>query len=90
MPILPPQPSILLESLRNMGYTLKSAIADIVDNEYMLADDLLVAPIASGTGDEREVYLPTSAAWCDYFTGEDVPPGKFTVKTKGIPVYRKK
>lgn len=32
MPELPPQPSILLESLRNMGYTLKSAIADIVDN----------------------------------------------------------
>ena len=56
----------------------------------MLCDDLLVAPIASGTGDEREVYLPTSAAWCDYFTGEDVPSGKFTVKTKGIPVYRKK
>ena len=61
-----------------------------IDNEYMLCDDLLVAPIASGTGDEREVYLPTSAAWCDYFTGEDVPSGKFTVKTKGIPVYRKK
>ena len=32
MPELPPQPSILLESLRNMGYTLKSAIADIIDN----------------------------------------------------------
>ena len=32
MPELPPHPSILLESLRNMGYTLKSAIADIVDN----------------------------------------------------------
>lgn len=32
MPELPPQPCILLESLRNMGYTLKSAIADIVDN----------------------------------------------------------
>ncbi|MBO5218785.1 MAG: hypothetical protein J6C52_05095, partial [Clostridia bacterium] len=61
-----------------------------IDNEYMLCDDLLVAPIASGTGDEREVYLPASAEWCDYFTGEDVPSGKFTVKTKGIPVYRKK
>ena len=61
-----------------------------IDNEYMLCDDLLVAPIASGTGDEREVYLPASAEWCDYFTGEDVPSGKFTAKTKGIPVYRKK
>jgi alpha-D-xyloside xylohydrolase len=61
-----------------------------IDNEYMFCEDLLVAPIASGRGDEREVYLPTSAAWCDYFTGEDVPSGKFVVKTKGIPVYRKK
>lgn len=32
MPALPPKPSILLESLRHMGYTLKSAIADIIDN----------------------------------------------------------
>ncbi|MBE6611952.1 MAG: glycoside hydrolase, partial [Ruminococcaceae bacterium] len=61
-----------------------------IDNEYMFCEDLLVAPIASGAGDEREVYLPESAKWCDYFTGEDVPSGRFTVKTKGIPVYRKK
>lgn len=32
MPELPPQPRILLESLRHMGYTLKSAISDIIDN----------------------------------------------------------
>ena len=61
-----------------------------IDNEYMFCEDLLVAPIASGTGDEREVYLPKDATWCDYFTGEDVPSGKFVVKTKGIPVYRRK
>jgi len=60
-----------------------------IDNEYMFCDDLLVAPIAFGTGDEREVYLPVSAEWCDYFTGERVPSGKFTVKTSGIPVYKK-
>lgn len=59
-----------------------------IDDEYMFCDDLLVAPIASGTGDEREVYLPTSCSWCDYFTGEDVPSGRFKVNTKGIPVYR--
>lgn len=37
MPELPPHPSILLESLRNMGYTLKSAIADIIDNSISAA-----------------------------------------------------
>lgn len=61
-----------------------------IDDEYMLCDDLLVAPIASGAGDEREVYLPTASKWCDYFTGEDVPSGRFRVNTKGIPVYRRK
>lgn len=60
-----------------------------IDNEYMFCDDLLVAPIASGTGDEREVYLPTAEKWCDYFTGEPVESGKFKVNTKGIPVYKK-
>ena len=52
-------------------------------------DDLLVAPIAAGTGDERDVYLPTADKWEDYFTGEPVGNGKIHVKTGGIPVYRR-
>ncbi|MCI8387923.1 MAG: glycoside hydrolase [Clostridiales bacterium] len=59
-----------------------------IDDEYMFCGDLLVAPIAANKGDEREVYLPTSAKWCDYFTGEPVESGRFTVKTAGIPVYK--
>ena len=60
-----------------------------VDDEYLFCEDLLVAPIAAGTGDEREVYLPVSDSWADYFTGEVVGNGKITVNTKGIPVYRR-
>ena len=60
-----------------------------VDNEYLFCNDLLVAPIAANTGDERDVYLPVSDEWEDYFTGERVPGGKMLVKTKGIPVYRR-
>ena len=60
-----------------------------IDNEYLFCDDLLVAPIAAGTGDERDVYLPTADEWADYFTGEPVAPGHFHVKTDGIPVYRR-
>ena len=45
-----------------------------IDDEYLFCDDLLVAPIISGTGDAREVYLPA---------------GRFTVTTERIPVYRK-
>lgn len=60
-----------------------------IDDEYIFCDELLVAPIAAGQGDERDVYLPTSERWVDYFTGEEVGSGKIHVSTKGIPVYRK-
>lgn len=58
-----------------------------IDDEYLFCCDLLVAPIAAGR-DEREVYLP-AGEWVDFFTGERVAPGKFTVTTDGIPVYRR-
>ena len=48
-----------------------------------------LAPIAAGSGDEREVYLPVANEWEDYFTGEKVGSGMIKVNTKGIPVYRK-
>ena len=71
-----------------MDYTDDAETFEI-DDEYMFCDDLLVAPIASGTGDERDVYLPVSESWVDYFTGEKVESGHIKVSTKGIPVYRK-
>jgi len=30
--LLPPYPSVLVESLRNIGYTMETAVADIIDN----------------------------------------------------------
>ncbi len=60
-----------------------------IDDEYLFCDELLVAPIAAGRGDERDVYLPVEDQWEDYFTGERVGNGKIHVKTDGIPVYRK-
>ena len=32
MVVMPPQPSALVASLRSIGYTLETAIADIIDN----------------------------------------------------------
>lgn len=58
-----------------------------IDNEYLLCDNLLVAPILVGQH-EREVYLP-HGNWRDYFTKEPVRSGKFTVSTNSIPVYEK-
>lgn len=71
-----------------MDYTNDSNTFNI-DNEYMFCDDILVAPIAADTGDERDVYLPVSDEWEDFFTGEKVESGHFTVNTKSIPVYRR-
>ena len=70
-----------------MDYT-DDAETYTIDDEYMFGNDLLVAPIIGTESDEREVYLP-AGEWVDYFTGEPVTAGKFTVCTEGIPVYRK-
>lgn len=74
-----------------MDYTNDPASYNI-DNEYLFCDDLLVAPIAAGTGDERDVYLPRASRWADFFTGEEIEVpenGVIHVNTKGIPVYKK-
>lgn len=74
-----------------MDYTDDPATYQI-DNEYLFCDDLLVAPIAAGTGDERDVYLPRASRWADFFTGEEIElpeNGVIHVNTKGIPVYKR-
>ncbi len=58
-----------------------------IDDEYMFCDNMLVAPVIGDESDEREVYLP-AGEWIDFYTGEKVTAGKFTVKTDKIPVFR--
>lgn len=70
-----------------MDYTDDANVYDI-DDEYMLGDDLLVAPITSFDSDEREVYLP-EGRWTDFYTGEEVKSGRLSVKTENIPVFVK-
>ena len=70
-----------------MDYTQDPEVAGI-DDEYLFCEDLLVAPIAAGAGDTRDVYLP-QGEWADFFTGEKAAPGWHKVTTEGIPVYRK-
>ena len=60
-----------------------------IDDEYLFCDDLLVAPITDFESDSREVYLP-AGEWFDYYTGETVPSGKFTVTNENIPVFVRK
>ena len=58
-----------------------------IDNEYLLGDSLLVAPIIYGT-QSRRVYLP-KGEWRDYFTKEPKDSGWFEVQTDMIPAYEK-
>ncbi len=58
-----------------------------IDDEYIFCENLVVCPMPIDC-DEREIYLP-EGNWCDFFTKETVSSGKFTVKSKGIPVFEK-
>lgn len=59
-----------------------------IDDEYLLGDDLLVAPILYRQT-ERKVYLP-QGEWVDYWTGLPVESGWFETSTANIPVFIKK
>lgn len=56
-----------------------------IDDEYMLGDTLLVAPMTAEQ-EKRRVYLP-EGSWHDYWTGEAVSCGWHEVETSQIPVY---
>lgn len=58
-----------------------------IDDEFLLGEDLLVAPAFLGQ-DGREIYLPRGE-WEDYFTGEKVKCGRFTVNSDKISVFIK-
>lgn len=58
-----------------------------VDNEFLLGEDLLVAP-ALLEKEEREIYIP-QGNWKNYFTGEKVESGKSVVKNDKISVFLK-
>lgn len=60
-----------------------------IEDEYLFCANMLVAPIVSFDNDTREVYLP-EGEWTDFYTGENVAPGRFTVTTEKIPVYVRK
>jgi alpha-D-xyloside xylohydrolase len=46
------------------------------ENEFMLGPALLAAPVTKAGADSRSVYLPWSADWYDFWTGERVHGGQ--------------
>ncbi|MGL4173501.1 MAG: glycoside hydrolase family 31 protein [Actinomycetota bacterium] len=62
----------------------------LVEDEFMLGSDVLVAPIVEAGARERTVYLPSGARWTHAWSGEVVNGGR-TVRVAAplthIPVY---
>lgn len=60
-----------------------------VDTQYMLGENLLVAPVFSSSG-ECSFYLPDVGTWTDIQTGEELPGGKWYTRSYdyfGLPLY---
>lgn len=64
----------------------------LVNDQYMLGRDLLVAPLTHEGKDTRTVYLP-AGNWTEFFTGEAVEGPcelRVTCPLERIPVYRRR
>ncbi|TDC39818.1 TIM-barrel domain-containing protein [Micromonospora sp. KC213] len=69
--------------------TPEDPTAWVIDLQYRLGTDLLVAPVVDPSG-RRDVYLPVGDDWVDVATGERHPGGRYlrvTVPMHRLPLY---
>ena len=62
----------------------------LISDQYMVGDDLLVAPVVKEGMRNREVYFPAGASWIDWWTGERFEGGKqvnVQVPLDRLPLY---
>ena len=57
-----------------------------MNDEFMLGDWLLAAPVMTQGARCRQVYLPSGAAWYDFWTGEKYSGGQYILKTAELDV----
>jgi alpha-glucosidase len=48
----------------------------LIDDQFMVGSDLLVAPVVKQGMDTRGIYLPNGDEWLDWWTGEKIESGK--------------
>jgi alpha-D-xyloside xylohydrolase len=72
-----------------LNFPGEPACWDITD-QFLLGDDLLVAPVVTAGAVEREVYLPAGTSWRDAWTGARLAGGQWLTAPAPleiIPVY---
>lgn len=61
------------------------------NDQYLLGESILVAPVTDQGARARSVYLP-KGLWIDYWTGERIPGGRYILKEAPLdicPIYMK-
>jgi alpha-D-xyloside xylohydrolase len=74
-----------------MDFPKDPAVNEIAD-QYMFGPSLLINPVTEFKSTSRQVYLPKSAGWFDFYTGKYFAGGqsiKAEAPTERIPVYVK-
>ena len=64
-----------------------------INDEFMVGEEILVAPVLTQGTKARMVYLPQGETWVDYWTGEEFEGGKYIIKETPLdicPIYMRK
>lgn len=71
-----------------MDFAADSKVNDISD-QFMFGPNLMVCPVYAYGARSREVYLPESSVWYDFYTGRRVASGKQTAEApyERIPLF---
>ena len=64
----------------------------LLDDEFLFGKSFLIAPVIEENAESRDVYLPNSSAWFDFWTDEKLEGGQSVTKETPIdiePIYVK-
>ena len=57
-----------------------------INDEFMVGESILVAPVLAQGENRRMVYLPEGNNWFDYWTGQEYSGGEYIIKTAPLDV----